>query len=59
MSNPCHIELILSEKEESVKKEVLTLFPLLNPGFKHVNKSGFHVMLFSIFVARDAVGSQV
>ena len=22
MSNPCHIELILSEKEESVKKEV-------------------------------------
>ncbi|KAH0875299.1 hypothetical protein BRARA_G02706 [Brassica rapa] len=21
MSNPCHIELILSEKEESVKKE--------------------------------------
>ena len=57
MSNPCHIELILSEKEESVKKEVLTLFPLLNPGFKHVNKSDFHVMLFSIFVAGDAVGS--
>ena len=25
MSNPCHIELILSEKEESVKKEVIAL----------------------------------
>jgi hypothetical protein len=24
MSNPCHIELILSEKEEPVKKEVST-----------------------------------
>ena len=24
MSSPCHIELILSEKEEPVKKEVIT-----------------------------------
>lgn len=28
MSSPCHIELILSEKEESVKKEVTFIFLL-------------------------------
>ncbi|WOL16741.1 60S ribosomal protein L17 [Canna indica] len=30
MSSPCHIELILSEKEEPVKKEVTALPPILN-----------------------------
>ncbi|OMO60474.1 Ribosomal protein L22/L17 [Corchorus capsularis] len=40
MSSPCHIELILSEKEEPVKKEFQTLSPslrssLLFPGFTY------------------------
>lgn len=42
MSSPCHIELILSEKEEPVKKEVIfnivvNLYSLIMLFLKHVN----------------------
>ena len=36
MSSPCHIELILSEKEESVKKEV-SLFTV--NAYSHISKN--------------------
>ena len=39
MSNPCHIELILSEKEESVKKEVIRVIRCLNLTMLFLNKS--------------------
>ena len=62
MSNPCHIELILSEKEESVKKEVIRviLCVLISRCCVLTKSDSQFVFLFVlIIVAGDPVGSQV
>lgn len=42
MASPCHIELILSEKEEPVKKEVSAILVIKPPFGKFINWSNFY-----------------